>query len=390
MSVFVWTGTGVYPAGGNAWNGQPLAVAPAGTFWTPNTKPAAENWNFILAQIASNLANVQPYTVAVTSSGAVAIPSWATWFSIDGCGQGGGGGGGPGGEGGTANQTYAGGGGGAAAQRVTMLFPVGVMTNLYVQIGAASNHGLGGAEGVTGGVGGDGLPTTINSGSSFNSGTIFASFAGGAGGGAGNVTPIATSAGVPVFSPGGTGPAGLLRGGPASLQTQTSPGPSQALNLYNTAGAISVPTGTWPAALYNDPVGPIRRAGDGGASVANCNSAFTAPSYAGCPSKEGNAGGAAGAAGAASGIYPGGAGGGGGGGGGFYPGGAGGAGGAGATSGLAANGFAGASGPSQSGAGGGGGGAGGNSGTASDGGSGGAGGDGGPGQVILQFFGQGG
>jgi hypothetical protein len=83
---------------------------------------------------------------------------------------------------------------------------------------------------------------------------------------------------------------------PASLQTQTAPGPGQYIGVANVSGALSIPTGNWPAALYNDPVGPHRRAGDGGASVGNCNSSFTAPSYAGCASKEGNAGGAAGAA----------------------------------------------------------------------------------------------
>lgn len=42
-----WTHTGNYPAGANLWNSQPLALAPAGTYFTPNTKPAAEELNYL-------------------------------------------------------------------------------------------------------------------------------------------------------------------------------------------------------------------------------------------------------------------------------------------------------------------------------------------------------
>lgn len=58
---YVWTGTGNYPAGANLWDGQPLALQPAGTYFTPNTKPSPEEFNFLLAGYAAQLVALQGY-----------------------------------------------------------------------------------------------------------------------------------------------------------------------------------------------------------------------------------------------------------------------------------------------------------------------------------------
>jgi hypothetical protein len=51
---FAWTNTGNYPAGG-AWGGQPLALAPIGTYYTPNQKPPAEEFNYLFGEIQGDL-----------------------------------------------------------------------------------------------------------------------------------------------------------------------------------------------------------------------------------------------------------------------------------------------------------------------------------------------
>lgn len=40
-----------YPAGPNPWNGQPIKVVPAGDYFTPNTHPPAEDFNYNLNQL---------------------------------------------------------------------------------------------------------------------------------------------------------------------------------------------------------------------------------------------------------------------------------------------------------------------------------------------------
>ncbi len=398
MAVFTWTSTGNFPPSAGAWGGQPLAVAPAGTFWTPKIKPPAENWNYILGQIAANLQNLQPEIVVCTSSQAVPIPSWAAWILIDGCGSGGSGGGGNGTGLGNTGATITGGGGGAGAQRAAMLFPVGAMTEIWVNVGAAKAGGAGGTPAANtpgaAGPGVDGDPSTVNPGSSFNSGTIFCNLPGGAGGPAGKPKYAAYNA-TPTWTPGGAGQAGTHRGGPAAVETNWGPGPAQLLNIANAAGTLSVVNGAWPASVYNDPVGPSIRASDGGASVANTNPTYTGASYPGAPATEGGPGGLPGLAGTNTGSgssdYYGGAGGGGGGGGGFGTGAAGGNGGNGAT-GDAPPGTAGANAAANTGAGGGGGGAAGNGTTTTilGEGVGGPGGTSGSGKVIVMFFGSGG
>jgi hypothetical protein len=49
--IIPWANELNYPAGGNAWNGQPCKVAPVGDVFTPNTKPPAEEFNFVLNRI---------------------------------------------------------------------------------------------------------------------------------------------------------------------------------------------------------------------------------------------------------------------------------------------------------------------------------------------------
>ena len=51
---FSWTHSGNYPAGGNPWNGQPIAVQPSQTYFVPNVKPPAQWFNFILGEIADD------------------------------------------------------------------------------------------------------------------------------------------------------------------------------------------------------------------------------------------------------------------------------------------------------------------------------------------------
>lgn len=54
-NFFQWSLSGNYPAGVNPWNGQPLAVQPAGTWFTPNTKVAAEDINWLFGTFTQGL-----------------------------------------------------------------------------------------------------------------------------------------------------------------------------------------------------------------------------------------------------------------------------------------------------------------------------------------------
>lgn len=324
--------------------------------------------------------------IGVTSPGAasVPIPTWAGACWAMGCGGGGGGGGGMAGFSGTSNEQTCGGGGGSGSAFV--IFPVALATgatSFDVSVGFGGNGGAGSPNISTDAAGGgDGGPTTI----AFHDGSLpgfqECSFSGGSGGGHGNTTCVATSSGIPIFTPGGKGPAGMRRSGSFNLGARFAPGQSQYRDIVNTAGALADPLGAWPGLIYTDPVGQMDYY-EGGASMATAGNAtyVTALSYAGAPSPSGYAGGAAGAQGAAGGIYPGGSGGGGGGAGGGGVGGVGGAGGAGNASGNGASGASGASGVPTSGAGGGGGGGGG-----SGSGTGGAGFAGGPGASGVLFF----
>ena len=78
--LFLWTNTGNYPAGSNPWNGQPLAVAPVGTYLTPGVKLPAENENYILGEIQADIAQLYangPVSVAsLTAFRALPVPSF--------------------------------------------------------------------------------------------------------------------------------------------------------------------------------------------------------------------------------------------------------------------------------------------------------------------------
>ena len=327
--------------------------------------------------------------VHVTSSGNVVIPPWCTHFLILGCGGGGGGGGGMGGlVDVTSGQQFASGGGGAGAQLNFCFDRPNNATSLDVVIGAGGLGGAGSVGGVTPananpGLHGDSSTVTYHDGLLF--GVTFATFYGGAGGGAGSNEAMALLAGAPVYTPGGPpGPGGFLRNA-ASKRSRFAPGPAQLINIDNAGGTLTVNGGNWPARVYTDPVGHMAY-GEGGASMATAGSIAyhsAGVSYDGAPSTVGWAGGAAGVEGTYSGSYAGGAAGGGGGGGPFAVGGVGGNGGNGSGSGAATNGTAGTT--TGGGAGGGGGGGGGNSdpGPAGDGA---AGGNGGVGAVWILFF----
>lgn len=57
--LFNWaTAESNYPAGGNPWSATPVNVAPVGDIFTPNTKPGAQNLNYILNKIASATSRV--------------------------------------------------------------------------------------------------------------------------------------------------------------------------------------------------------------------------------------------------------------------------------------------------------------------------------------------
>lgn len=383
MSLFTWTATGSYPAGANLWNGQPLAVAPAQTYFTPSPasnplKIPAENWNSILGQIAGNLANLQPGALQQirVSPGptTVTIPTNVSSILVFGCGGGGGGGGGTGGIGGASNSGVAilGGAGGAGAALVATVLTVtpGAQYDIYVGQGGAGGSGTAGGTGGIGaaiaGGGGDGVDSYITPHGV--PGTILALFKGGAGApgpfsGDSNFSTYGSNTNL-VWIPGGGGPTGSLRGGIVHVQVSTTLGS--------------------PA--------PAMRLGDGGAALVNLNTTITSPgSYEGAANVGGSGGnpGAAGAAsGSGSGGFYGGGGGGGGGAGPFGVGAAGGNGGDGNNAGTGGSGLSAGAAPTASGAGGGGGGAGGSANVT--GGSGGNGSAGGSGAVYIAFLASGG
>lgn len=390
---FNWTSAGNYPSGSQPWSSQPVAVAPVATLFTPNTKPPAENFNYILGQIATDLSNINTYLLhtplpivqqySVTTTGII-VPSNSYWAGAVLWGGGGGGEGGCRGFTQTSSSTSdpdgytAQGGGGAGAQMMTTFFQVNPGDALDVTVGAG---GSGGAAG--GGGGGDGGNSNILCIGGVFVGTQYAEAQGGSGCGAGienysgsSTTTALSDAGLytdvfGICAPGAVGQAGAAQGFPFS----TGPVALQGSNFL-------------PNYI---PQVPSR----GGSVFAFLKPSFTTitrVSYGGLKA-QGNVGnyggGAPGTTGAdnpfGSKAYWGGCGGGGGGAGPFGTGGAGGNGGVGGSGSAALPGSA----PlGESGAGGGGGGCGGwgASGGSSPG-LGGAGGAGGSGLVTLFFFG---
>jgi hypothetical protein len=358
MSIFAWTNTGNFPAGANPWNGQPLALAPAQTYFTPNTKPSAEEFNYILGQIGANLAALEGGAAAFAASGTWTCPAGVTEVTLQGYGGGGGGAGGVGGLAGNVSGCYAGGAGGAGAPVVTVLVPVTPGQVYTVTIGGGGSSGTPGAttNGV-GGKGGMGGPTLF-----FDGATQLASFAGGMGGTC-SKTAIGSNATIAV-TPGAVGLVRAHRADPDAIE-------------------VTIAGGAFPAPQV--PLGAY----SGGAGTGACpglNGGLSL-TYDGSASPQTNLGGLGGLQGAPSpsGGYLGGGAGGGGGGGPANVGGAGGTGAPGVDSGSAANGGAGANAANNSGAGGGGGGGGGCG--VSSAGTGGNGGFGGSGFLLVSWVG---
>jgi hypothetical protein len=53
--ILRWTSTGVYPpVSGAPWEGQPLGLAPVGSFFTPNTKPSPEEFNYLFGTFSGD------------------------------------------------------------------------------------------------------------------------------------------------------------------------------------------------------------------------------------------------------------------------------------------------------------------------------------------------
>lgn len=61
-SVPSWATEANYPAGPNPWNGQPTKVQPSGDLWTPNTKAAAEERNWLDNQLTTGLQQIVNWT----------------------------------------------------------------------------------------------------------------------------------------------------------------------------------------------------------------------------------------------------------------------------------------------------------------------------------------
>ena len=71
-----WTATGNYPAGPNRWNGQPVAIAPTLTLFTPNQKPPAQWWNSLLGSLTAQDEALLDWT------GSLPAVSWhASWVT---------------------------------------------------------------------------------------------------------------------------------------------------------------------------------------------------------------------------------------------------------------------------------------------------------------------
>lgn len=65
-----WATEANYPGGPNPWNGQPTKVQPSPDYWTPNTKPPAQYFNYVFGAIASDITAL--YAAGVTA----AIDNW--------------------------------------------------------------------------------------------------------------------------------------------------------------------------------------------------------------------------------------------------------------------------------------------------------------------------
>ena len=369
IPVFTWTSTGNYPAGGNAWNGQPLALAPAQSYFTPALKPAAEEFNDILGQIAGDLAAIDTYLQKLplgfwqlfeaTTTGII-VPANCFWMFAVLCGGGGGGEAGCLAEfvvSGSPGFAYALGGGGAGAPLVSCMFPTVPGDTIAVTIGAAGAGGTGSLGG-----GSDGGSTIIQCTAGVLAGTTYVTAPGGAGCG---VTPGSLPVASPaegsyldclgVIAPGAVG----LAGSAASRMAPYGTGPT-AYGWGFTAGEYS----QTPLQAFggNLDVGRFeRRIPQRGGSVfsywSSSGALFIKGALDGAQAPAtlftGSGGGSAGTPGTATGTLLGGCPGGGGGAGAFGQGGGGGNGGAGSTSsGLTSGGNAGA----NSGGGGGGGG----------------------------------
>ena len=393
---FTWTATGNYPAGPNAWNGQPLAVAPATTVFTPNQKPPAEVLNYEFGKIATDLASLYTQITGssakqtFTANGSFTVPANVNALVYDGCGGGGGGqGSNAGGTGSTTGNVFCLGGGGAGAPHCTGVIPVTPGDTLTIVVGAGGAHGSAGSHG------GDGAATTVTSAAH----GLLVTLPGGCGAGSSfaGLTAVQTAFQIPFpipgvnnwqVAPGGTGVNNnypfALPDRPLPFQTYTIQGGSVAPTLLVNIGGS-----------YTTNVGDMlsRIPGSGGCSAVNpyLDTTYLQLSSPGIPSTMGFAGGAAGTWGGAmvsSGgtFYPGGAGGGGGGGGPFGVGGSGGAGGAPSSTAAGGNGSSGAAAAANTGAGGGGGG---NGGWGTSGGNAASGGAGGSGLLILAWVGPG-
>lgn len=72
----LWTYTGNYPAGSALWNGKQLGVAPSGTYWTPDTKPGAENFNWVFGNITNDLQNVRAAVLSISTQ------NWPTYIQL--------------------------------------------------------------------------------------------------------------------------------------------------------------------------------------------------------------------------------------------------------------------------------------------------------------------
>ena len=70
--VLNWSGSGSYPAGAAAWSGQPLSLKPAGTWFTPNVKPAAEEHNWLFSTVQADMQSI------LTEYGAITAQNWRT------------------------------------------------------------------------------------------------------------------------------------------------------------------------------------------------------------------------------------------------------------------------------------------------------------------------
>jgi hypothetical protein len=195
--MFNWTSAGNYPSGPKPWNGNPLGVAPSGTFFTPDTKPSAENFNYLLGLITSDLTTLNTYLAhaiagayapyAITTTGII-VPQNCFWMGALLWGGGGGGEGGNQGEtnpSGIAANVYPQGGGGAGAPLVAAMFPTNPGDTIKVTVGTGGPGGAGPGGFGHGAQGLDGLASKIECTAGALSGVTFATARGGSGAGCG-------------------------------------------------------------------------------------------------------------------------------------------------------------------------------------------------------------